>query len=100
MADGVAGGPTGRAGGVHAAKVAGEADRGQRAVRRRGARESMTPGTGNSRAELLVLVAEPAHVVRLPLDRIPALRAAIRALHRDLAAAEEALDARWHADDS
>jgi hypothetical protein len=52
------------------------------------------------RAELLALVADPARVARLPLDHIPALRAAIRALHRDLAAVEEALDARWQADDS
>jgi hypothetical protein len=53
----------------------------------------------DSRAELLALVSDPAQVARLPLDRIPALRAAIRALHRDLAAVEEALDARWQADD-
>ena len=51
------------------------------------------------RAELLALAADSAQVVRLPLDRIPALRAAIRALHRELAAVEEALDARWQADD-
>jgi len=54
----------------------------------------------DSRAELLALVADPAQVARLPLDRIPALRAAIRALHRDLVAVEEAVDARWQADDS
>jgi hypothetical protein len=53
----------------------------------------------DSRAELLALAADPAQVARLPLDRIPALRAAIRALHRDLGAVEEALDARWQADD-
>jgi hypothetical protein len=40
-----------------------------------------------------------AQVARLPQDRIPALRSAIRTLHRDLAAVEEALDARWQADD-
>jgi len=58
-------------------------------------------GNGSdSRAELIALVADPAQVARLPLDRIPALRATIRALHRDLAAVEEALDARWQADDS
>jgi len=54
----------------------------------------------DARAELLALAADPAQVARLPLDRIPTLRAAIRALHRDLAAVEEALDARWQADDS
>jgi hypothetical protein len=54
----------------------------------------------DSRAELLALAADPALVARLPLDHIPALRAAIRALHRDLAAIEEALDARWQVDDS
>jgi hypothetical protein len=52
------------------------------------------------RSELLALVVDPAPGARLPLDRIPALRAAICALHRDLAAVEEALDARWQADDS
>jgi len=60
----------------------------------------MTSDSIRARAELLALVADPAQVARLPLDRIPTLRAAIRALHRDLAAVEEALDARWQADDS
>jgi hypothetical protein len=59
----------------------------------------MRGDTTESRAELSALVADPAQVARLPLDRIPALRAAIRAVHRDLAAVEEALDARWQADD-
>jgi hypothetical protein len=60
----------------------------------------MTGDPTRAHAELLALVTDPAQVARLPLDRIPALRAAIRALHRDLAAVEEALDARWQADDS
>lgn len=60
----------------------------------------MTGGSTGARAELLALVVDPALVAKLPLDRIPALRAAIRAFHRDLAAVEEALDARWQADDS
>ena len=59
----------------------------------------MTGDATGARAELLALVADPAIVAQLPLDRVPALRAAIRALHRDLAAVEEALDARWQADD-
>ena len=59
----------------------------------------MTSDGSGVRAELLALVADPAEVARLPLDRIPALRAAIRGLHRDLTAVEEALDARWQADD-
>jgi hypothetical protein len=60
----------------------------------------MRGNTTDSRAELLALVADAAQVAQLPLDRIPALRAAIRALHRDLAAVEEALDGRWQVDDS
>jgi hypothetical protein len=59
----------------------------------------MTGNASGFRAELLMLVADPAQVARLPVDRIPALRAAIRALYRDLAAVEEALDVRWQGDD-
>jgi hypothetical protein len=44
-------------------------------------------------------LADPAGVARLPVERIPALRGAVRAFHRDLVAVEEALDVRWQADD-
>jgi|SRR5262245_57981106 len=60
----------------------------------------MSGDATDARAELLALAADPAQVARLPLDRIPTLRAAIRAFHRDLAAVEEALDARWQVDDA
>jgi hypothetical protein len=40
---------------------------------------------------LLALTEDPIRVSRIPPDRVPAIRAAIRALHRDLAVVEEAL---------